>query len=109
MTPSAAFLRRVFDRRKAIGLSQEGLSAHMRALGFGWYQATVAKTERGRRPLLFDEAVALSDYLTVPLHEEPPPGLLGPELARLRAENARLRARISNAVTALTDHAEENR
>lgn len=104
MTPTAAFMQRAIAQRKALGLSQQEVADHLSSLGHAWHQVTVHKVEAGRRPLRFDEAVSLSDFLGIPLDERvPAPGLIGPELARLRAENASLRVRIRNAATALTE------
>lgn len=110
MTPSAAFVRRAVAQRKALGLSQAAIARHLSDMGFaGWCQQVVAKVESGKRTLKFDEAVALSDLLGLPLVESHAPSLVGAELARLRAENSQLQARISGAINVLTALIEENR
>jgi transcriptional regulator with XRE-family HTH domain len=58
------FGQRVRAARNASGISQGALAEAMRVRGFGnWRQTTVAKTEAADRPVLFVEAVALSQIL----------------------------------------------
>ncbi|MBF6363180.1 helix-turn-helix transcriptional regulator [Nocardia farcinica] len=52
--------------RKARNWSQEDLAAELNNLGFEMHQTTVAKIERGARPLRVAEAVALAHIMRVP-------------------------------------------
>jgi transcriptional regulator with XRE-family HTH domain len=66
--------------RQAQGMTQLDLADQMAELGFPWSQPTVARVERGRRPLSLAEAHALLDILELnsgnlyrridPLHSE---------------------------------------
>ncbi len=59
---------RVREARKAAGMGQAELAARITEwLETPWTQSTVTKVETGRRPLRFDEAVAVSHELGVSL------------------------------------------
>ena len=49
--------------RQERGMTQIDLADQMAELGFPWSQPTVARVERGRRPLSLAEAHALMDIL----------------------------------------------
>jgi transcriptional regulator with XRE-family HTH domain len=49
--------------RQSQGMTQLDLADQMAELGFPWSQPTVARVERGRRPLSLAEAHALLDIL----------------------------------------------
>jgi len=51
---------RIKERREACGWSQEEVGRQMNALGFRWWQSTVAKTEASARPIRVNEAAALA-------------------------------------------------
>lgn len=53
--------------RKAHRLSQEQLSEILASHGFPMHQTTVAKLERGGRPIRLAEAFALADILLMPV------------------------------------------
>ncbi|MBF6298031.1 helix-turn-helix transcriptional regulator [Nocardia amamiensis] len=57
---------RVRQWRKARSWSQEDLAAKLNDFGFEMHQTTVAKIERGTRPLRVAEAVALAQIFGVP-------------------------------------------
>jgi transcriptional regulator with XRE-family HTH domain len=54
------FAARLRAARRAAEVSQAVLADAMRYRGFNWRQTTVAKSEAGDRPVLFAEAIALS-------------------------------------------------
>lgn len=54
------------DSRKRKRLSQQDVAEAMSSRGFPMHQTTLAKLERGQRPLRMSEAVALSDILLIP-------------------------------------------
>lgn len=57
---------KVRDWRKARGWSQDDLASELNDLGFEMHQTTVAKIERGARPLRVSEAVAIAHIFGVP-------------------------------------------
>ncbi|MGY2019362.1 helix-turn-helix domain-containing protein [Nocardia gipuzkoensis] len=61
-----AFGEQVRQWRKARGWSQEDLASKLEVCGFDMHQTTVAKIERGTRPLRVAEAVALAQIFRVP-------------------------------------------
>lgn len=61
-----AFGDRVRQWRKARSWSQEDLAEKLNDFGFEMHQTTVAKIERGTRPLRVAEAVALAQIFGVP-------------------------------------------
>lgn len=61
-----SFGDKVRQWRKARSWSQEDLAQRLTDLGFDVHQTTVAKIERGGRPLRVAEAVALAQILRVP-------------------------------------------
>lgn len=60
------FGEKVKQWRNNCGWSQEQVAAGLRHLGFDMHQTTVAKIERGTRPLRVAEAVALAHVFRVP-------------------------------------------
>ena len=62
----STFGEKVRQWRRVRGWSQEELAEMMTMLGFDMHQTTVAKLERGARPLRVSEAVALSQVFGVP-------------------------------------------
>lgn len=70
------FGEKVRQWRQARNWSQEDLAAELRQLGFDMHQTTVAKLEKGSRPLRVAEAAAISTIFGVPalaVFLEPPP------------------------------------
>jgi transcriptional regulator with XRE-family HTH domain len=61
-----SFGRRVRQWRQARNWSQEDLANRLRRQGFDMHQTTVAKIERGTRPLRVAEAAAIADIFRVP-------------------------------------------
>ncbi|MGW3936476.1 hypothetical protein [Streptomyces phaeochromogenes] len=57
------FAGRLRAARRAAGISQAALAEAMRVRGFNWRQTTVAKSEAGDRPVLFAEALAMTQIL----------------------------------------------
>jgi transcriptional regulator with XRE-family HTH domain len=53
--------------RRASGWSQRQLADAMTRLGYPWQQQTVAKVERGDRPLRLSEAMVMASVLGVPV------------------------------------------
>lgn len=51
--------------RESMGLTQTRLAEAMSTRGHAWHQQTVVKTEKGLRPVRFEEALALADILHV--------------------------------------------
>jgi len=47
-------------QRARLGLLQSDISKRMNDLGFSWYSQTVGLLERGQRPLLAEELIALA-------------------------------------------------
>ena len=70
------FGEKVRQWRQARNWSQEDLAEQLRELGFDMHQTTVAKLEKGSRPLRVAEAAAISTIFGVPalaVFLEPPP------------------------------------
>ena len=61
------FGQRVREWRKARNWSQEYLAEELNLHGFDMHQTTVAKIERGTRPLRVSEAVAIASIFSVPV------------------------------------------
>ena len=57
---------RLYRDRK--GISQRGLIEALATHGFTWYQQTVRRVESGRQSLKLEEAGALADILSIPVH-----------------------------------------
>jgi transcriptional regulator with XRE-family HTH domain len=57
------FGQRLRELRRLRRWSQEEVAAQMRALGYGWLQTTVTKTEAADRPIRLNEAVSLAALL----------------------------------------------
>jgi transcriptional regulator with XRE-family HTH domain len=57
---SATFIAWLKGARTAAGLSQQKVADALKAQGFAVFQTTVAKIERGDRPVRLDEAVAFA-------------------------------------------------
>jgi len=57
------FGKRLRELRKLRGWSQEQVASQMRALGHGWQQTTVTKTEAADRPIRLNEAASLAALL----------------------------------------------
>jgi transcriptional regulator with XRE-family HTH domain len=57
------FGQRLRELRKLRGWSQEQVASQMRALGHGWQQTTVTKTEAADRPIRLNEAASLAALL----------------------------------------------
>lgn len=61
MTASQVVGAQVRARRKAMGMSQQGLAEACSSRGFHAHQTTIAKLERGARPTTVDDLVVLAD------------------------------------------------
>lgn len=84
-----SFGDKVRQWRRERNWSQEEVAAHLRYQGFDMHQTTVAKIERGTRPLRVAEAVALAHIFKVPalaIFEGPGPTDQPEEIARLQRE-----------------------
>lgn len=57
------FGARVRELREAKGMSQADLAEAMTQRGVRWHQTTVAKSEKGQRPIRLDEAALLAELL----------------------------------------------
>ena|SRR5437764_15337857 len=70
-TPYMALIaRNVRAARAAADLSQDGVAARMRNLGFGeWRRQTVGNTERGKRRLAVEELLGLCHVLEATLEQ----------------------------------------
>jgi transcriptional regulator with XRE-family HTH domain len=93
--------RRVRELRETRGWSQTELAERLKPYGFDMHQTTVAKLERGGRPIRVNEAAALADVFQVGLGEllangERPVGVLDEAGRRLR-EVRRLRVEYEQA------------
>lgn len=67
--PEAMLARRLRQLRLARGMSQQDVADHMRDLGHSWYQTTVAKIEKGGRPIRLNEAALLAALFDIPPQE----------------------------------------
>ncbi|MFD8640813.1 helix-turn-helix transcriptional regulator [Streptomyces zaomyceticus] len=63
------FANRLRAARTSAGLSQEALAKAVNEHGLNWRQTTVAKSEKGDRPVLFVEAVVLARVLGLKVEE----------------------------------------
>lgn len=82
-----SFGGKIRDWRRARSWSQEDLAQKMTELGFEMHQTTVAKIERGTRPLRVAEAVALAQVFDVPalaVFHGPGPELEPLSISRMR-------------------------
>ncbi len=86
--PEQAFGQHVRWLRHTRHWSQADLAQQMSALGHGWHQTTVAKTESGARPLRLNEADALAGLFEANLTDLLRPPIVGggPSVAVLREQ-----------------------
>jgi transcriptional regulator with XRE-family HTH domain len=91
--PSEEHLRHnLRARREASDVSQAELAARLERLGHPLVQQTIAKIESGKRPIRFDEAVALARALETTLDQLSNPTLPdGPEDVRTQLKETRRR------------------
>ncbi|MCA1007414.1 helix-turn-helix domain-containing protein [Rhodococcus hoagii] len=83
--------QRLADLRKRRGFRQEDFVRALKARGLDWAQGTLSRTESGKRPLRFSEAVPIADALGVgPADLWPGQGGLGGSIrsAMLRLDEA---------------------
>lgn len=105
-----AFGEKVKGWRRDRNWSQEDLAREMTALGFEMHQTTVAKIERGGRPLRVSEAVALAQVFGVPalaVFYGPGPDLEPWSIAAMREHLERLDESVRDAQARLEEQAKD--
>jgi len=103
-----AFGEKVRQWRRARDWSQDFLAEQMSDLGFEMHQTTVAKIERGARPLRVSEAVALSTIFDVPalaVFQGPGPEQEPFSLAQMRDSLEKTESALSRAQDLLAEQA----
>jgi transcriptional regulator with XRE-family HTH domain len=98
-----SFGEKVRQWRRARNWSQEDLANRLRRQGFDMHQTTVAKIERGTRPLRVSEAAAIANIFRVP----PIAVFLGPPPEKLPWSMRELHETIETAERMLADMREE--
>lgn len=104
MAVESSAAERVSELRKAAGWSQSKLARKMNALGWSWYQQTVASVESGARQVRIGEAADLAGLFGITLA-----ALLGadtiPAADQMRAIRHAVREEIIAELSGTPEHA----